>query len=216
MPSHRCHEEVGDILGLSEEAVKVANDMIDSPEKYPVLRELGVKHDDDRLFAMNVIRERLSELYGMDGVLAADLHYALDYIDRWLDPNEARRMLNTMGKEMLCPKDRRGFADPKRRVWHPSCRPGTIPITSYCVKCRGKDRLINSPFCGECHAHILEVPGVSSIPDSLLLSMLRKKMNERKVNPKIADFVKRNVTFLVNKIVEDRNKRGLESTTCWK
>jgi len=65
MPSHRCHEEVGDILGLSEEVVKIANDMIDSPEKYPVLRELGVKHDDDRLFAMNIIREWLSELYGM-------------------------------------------------------------------------------------------------------------------------------------------------------
>jgi hypothetical protein len=47
--------------------------------------------------------------------LAADLHYALDYIDTLLDPEKVQKMLDVMKNELLYPRNRRGFVDPVRR-----------------------------------------------------------------------------------------------------
>jgi hypothetical protein len=116
MHPHRLHKEVGRMMGLKAEAVDAANRMIDFPEEFPSLQRLGIRHDDDRLFAMDAIRGLLSQPYGGEGLLAVDLYYALDYIDRWLDPSGTKGMLDVMKDTLLYPRDRRGFVDPVRRL----------------------------------------------------------------------------------------------------
>jgi hypothetical protein len=213
MPSHRLHEEAGRVMGLRAEAVDAANRMIDFPEEFPSLQQLGIGHDDDRLFAMDAIRGLLSQSYGYEGVLAADLHYALDYIDRWLDPSEVKKMLSTMRDELLYPRGRRGFVDPVRRLWYESSRYGTLPITSYCMKCRGISKPVNSPFCNECYVGMFELKEISEMPKQFLSSMLRKKMDERRLDPQVRGFVEKNLPTLIDWVVEDRRARGLCSLT---
>ncbi|MEM3832499.1 MAG: hypothetical protein QW128_02730 [Thermoprotei archaeon] len=83
MPSHRYHEEIGALMGINMSALRDANLLIDDPDKWFSERGLqnlyGLKHDDDRVFAMNVVRSLLRDIYGDEGMLAADLHYAVDY-----------------------------------------------------------------------------------------------------------------------------------------
>jgi hypothetical protein len=211
MPSHKLHEEVGCMLGLKREAVWEANMRIDFPENFPELRYLDIKHDDDRLFAMEIIRGILRSLYGRDGVLAADIHYALDYIDTWLDPGKAGTMLKTMKNQFLLPRNRYGFVDPVRRLWSPIFSHGMLPITAYCMKCRGINKPTGSPFCNECRVNMLEVLEVRDLPREVLLLMLNEKMNERKIDSYIKDFVVANLSLLINKVIEDREGRGYAS-----
>lgn len=211
MASHKCHELVGRMLGFSQDAIATANQMIDFPENYPFLHELGIKHDDDRLWAMDIIRDSIREFYGQEGVWAVDIHYAIDYIDRWLDPNEAKKMLTIMGMQGFYPKNRKGFVDPIRRLWYPSYRQKTLPIASYCMKCKGRNKPINSPFCHECRVNIFELIDVNDIPSIFLLSMLRKKMEERRIDPYIKDLVEGSLHTLINEVIKDRSLRGLRS-----
>jgi len=218
MPSHNLHEKVGCLLGLRIEAVKAANGIIDYPDNFPSLKQFGIGHDDDRLWAMGIIRGMLNQLYGYEGVLAADLHYALDYIDTWLDPEKARKMLDEIMKNelLLYPRNRKGFVDPVRRWWYESSqslqRP-IYPIAAYCKKCRGVEKPVNSPFCNECCVNDFKQGKINETPQWFLLKMLRKKMNERELDPQIRDFVEKNLSTFVNWVVEDRRIRGLSSLT---
>jgi hypothetical protein len=218
MPSHNLHEKVGCLLGLRIEAVKAANGMIDYPDKFPSLKQFGIRHDDDRLWAMGIIRGMLSQLYGYEGVLAADLHYALDYIDTWLNPKGAKEMLDEIMKNelLLYPRDRKGFVDPVRRLWYESSQSLQRPvylIVAYCKKCKGVDRPINSPFCNECRVSEFKQGKINEIPEWFLLEMLRKKMSKRKLDPQIRDFVEKNLSTLINWVIEDRRIRGFSSLT---
>ncbi|MEM2293133.1 MAG: hypothetical protein QXX41_07640 [Nitrososphaerota archaeon] len=198
-------------MGLNIEAVKTANRVIDFPEKY--FPSLSIEHDDGRLWAMDIIRAHLSQLYGYDGVLAADLHYSLDCIDRWLDPEESKRMIKVMGFEMMYPSDRRGVVDPIRRIWHPSSagRVSTLPITAYCVKCEGKKKPINSPFCNGCRVNILELSEIKEIPVDFFLLVFSKWTKKRRLDPHIEEFIERNLLTVVSEVVRDRDFRGLHS-----
>jgi hypothetical protein len=216
MPSHRLHKEAGRMMGLRAEAVDAANRMIDFPEEFPYLQQLGIGHDDDRLFAMDTVRGLLSQSYGYEGVLAADLHYALDYIDTWLDPEKVQKMLDVMKNELLYPRNRRGVVDPVRRWWYESYQSSrwpVLPITAYCIKCRGVNRPINSPFCNECYVGMFELKEISEMPKQFLLLMLRKKMDKRELDPQVRDFVEKNLSTLIDRVIEDRRARGLCSLT---
>jgi len=211
VPSHEIHEKVGYMLGLRMEAIREANMRIDFPEKFPELALFGIKHDDDRLFAMEIIRGTLSSLHGGDGILAADLHYVLDYIDTWLDPEKTKNMLETMKNQLLSPRNRYGFVDPIRRLWSPTFKHGMLPITAYCAKCKGVNKPISSPFCNECYVNMFESQKIDEMPKRFLLLMLHKKMNERKIDPQIKGFVERNLSLFIGWIAEDRKVRGLRS-----
>jgi hypothetical protein len=159
MPSHELHRKVGLMMGLSLDTINTANMKIDFPDRFPGLAGLGIKHDDDRKFAMNIIRRELSQEYGDEGVLAADLHYSLDYIDTWLNPSKVKGMREEMLRsDRGYPRNRRGFVDPIRRWWYerPSSHRVLLkPITSYCKMCKGSKKPINAPpFCNECHARL--------------------------------------------------------------
>ena len=219
MPSHTCHEWFGSLLGLDSEAVKTANRVIDFPEKYlpQPFREVGAEigHDDSRKWAMDFVRDYLRQLYGHNGVLAADLHYALDYIERWLDPEKARRMLEAMEAELLYPPDRRGVVDPVRRLWYPdSARAGgrrVLPITAYCKVCKGEKKLINSPFCDRCWVTTLRLPELSEIPMEFLTLMFRRFAEKRELSQDVVRFVEGNMTRIIGKIAKDRKRRGFSS-----
>ncbi|MEM1556754.1 MAG: hypothetical protein QXW55_06125 [Candidatus Bathyarchaeia archaeon] len=100
---------------------------------------------------MNIVRSLLRDNYGDGGMLAADLHYAVDYIERWLDPELSKWMLIKMQQRGLYPPKRWDFVHRYKRIWYQSAREqNTIPITAYCNMCKGIMRPINSPFCNEC------------------------------------------------------------------
>jgi hypothetical protein len=214
MPSHKLHRLVGLMMGLRVEAVELANRMIDMPEEFPELRFMNIEHDDETTMAMFTIRYALYQLYGEEGMLAADLHYSLGYIDRWLDPEMARRMVELLAGSLLSfyPKGRSGFVDPLKRLWWPKW-PGyrVVPIIAYCNTCRGVKRPTNSPFCKECHANELRLKGIDEIPEGLFLLMLKKRMDERKIDQKVREFVEENLTRLIELVTEDRKARGLKS-----
>lgn len=219
MPSHKCHEEIGILLGLDLEAVKMANLIIDFPEEnlprsLTEIEIFRIGHDDSRKWAMDVVRRYLFQLYGYDGILAADLHYALDYVERWLDPKKAKKMLEAIEAETLYPFNRRGFADPFRRLWYPSYIGASgrlLPITAYCKKCKGKLKLINSPFCNECQVNILTLPELKEIPIKFIILMFRKHTEKRELHPKIVSFIEENISVILNKLIKDREERNLQS-----
>jgi predicted secreted protein len=62
-----------------------------------------------------------------------------------------------------------------------------------------------------CHVSEFKQGKINEIPEWFLLEMLRKKMNERELDPQIRDFVGKNLSTLINWVVEDREKRGLSS-----
>jgi hypothetical protein len=63
-----------------------------------------------------IIRGILRSLYGEDCILAADIHYALDYIDTWLDPEKTKNMLENIKNRLLLTRNRYGFVDLIRRL----------------------------------------------------------------------------------------------------
>jgi len=113
-----------------------------------------LRHDDDRKFAMDVARSILEEKHGDMGRLAADLHYVLDYIEHRFDPKLSEWMLEIKRRKDLFPMRRFGFVHRYKRLWYPSPRENTIPITSYCAICKGVKRPFNSPFCDECKVNV--------------------------------------------------------------
>lgn len=213
MPSHRCHELIGRLLGLDLSAVKLANYIIDFPGEYlrSPFREMEIGHDDGRKWAMDFIRKYLSQFHGPNGVLAADLHYALDYIECWLDPEKVRKMLEAMKAETLYPPERKGFADPDRRLWYSYPASGRLPIIAYCKKCKGKKRLINSPFCDKCQVNLLSLEKPEGISLGNVTLMFNRFAEERELDQKIRRFIVGNMVLIVDKIVEDRKQRGLNS-----
>jgi len=218
MPSHRCHEEIGALMGISISALKDANLLIDDPDRWFGERGLqniyGLRHDDDRVFAMNVVRSILRDIYGDEGMLAADLHYAVDYIERWLDPELSRWMLIKMQQRVLYPPKRWGFVHRYKRIWYQSARDqNTIPITAYCNMCKGIMRPINSPFCNECKVHVLEEENISrEMSFNIFLQAFSQKIEERKIDIRVVDFIGTNFNRIVTMIIDDRLKRGLNST----
>jgi predicted secreted protein len=75
------------------------------------------------------------------------------------------------------------------------------------------EKPVNSPFCNECCVDEFKQGKINEIPEWFLLEMLRKKMNERELDPQIRDFVEKNLATFVNWVVEDRRIRGLSSLT---
>lgn len=203
-------------MGLSRVALRDANVLIDMPDVWFRERGLentwGLKHDDDRKFAMIIVRSILADLHGSTGVLSADLHYALDYIERWHDPKQSAWMLEGIRKHNLYPPKRYGFVHRYKRLWYPSYREGTIPITAYCTMCNGVEKPIGSPFCNECHVHLVREERLpSKINFKFFLQMLAKKLEEREIDLKVVEFIGRNLNHIIDMIIEDRENRGLNS-----
>ncbi|MEM3628768.1 MAG: hypothetical protein QXQ94_10860 [Candidatus Bathyarchaeia archaeon] len=217
MPSHKCHEGIGALMGINRLALRDANLLIDDPDKWFSERGLqnhfGLKHDDDRVFAMDIVRSILKDVYGDVGVFAADLHYAVDYVERWLDPELSRWMLRKMQTTDLYPANRRGFVHKYKGIWYPLARDeNTIPITAYCNICKGVRRPINSTFCNECKMHVSEEEDVSrKMSFDTFLQAFSQKLEERKIDKRVVDFIGTNFNRIVTMIIEDRIKRGLNS-----
>lgn len=213
MPSHRCHEEIGSLMGIEESIVRSANLLIDDPDRWFSERGLqnvyGLRHDDDRKFAMTIVRSILRDLYGDRGILAADLHYCLDYIDHWLDPKLSRWMLRKIKEKDLYPSKRWGFVHRYKRIWYPSFREGAIPITAYCSVCRGINKPINSPFCSECRVSV-EEEDLRELSFDVFLQAFAKKIEEREIDLRVIDFVRNNFNRIVTMIIMDREERGLD------
>jgi len=203
-------------MGINISALRDANLLIDDPDRWFSERGLqnlyGLKHDDDRVFAMNVVRSILMDIHGDEGVLSVDLHYAVDYIERWLDP-ELRWMLIKMQQRDLYPPKRWGFVHRYKRIWYPSARgQNTIPITAYCNICKGIMRPINSPFCDECKMHASEEENISrEISFNTFLQAFANKIEEHKIDIRVVNFIGMNFNRIVTMIIEDRIKRGLNS-----
>jgi hypothetical protein len=217
LPSHRCHERIGGMMGLGVGAVRDANLLIDDPDRW--LSEHGcmeliglLKHDDGTKFTMDLVRRVLQNIRGDEGVLAADLHYTVDYIERWLDPEMAKWMIENISMNDLLPPNRYGFIHKYRREWSPTARGNFIPITAYCKICKGKMKPINTPFCSECHTYLLEnVKEIMRITPKLITRMLAKKIVQREVCREVVEFVGRNFQTIVEIIIEDRRQRSLTS-----
>jgi len=204
------------MMGLDISAVKDANLLIDEPDKWlerhGFTELIGLfRHDDDRKFAMDMIRSILQDIYGSQGVLAADLHYTVDYIERWLDPEMAKFMLEKVSMSDLLPSGRYGFVHRYRREWSATYRDNFIPITAYCNICKGKMKPINAPFCGECYAYLPGNVKESTEITPTFIRMLVKKIIQREVCLEVVNFVGKNLRTIVEMIVEDRRQRGLSS-----
>ena len=152
-------------MGMDRVALRDANLLIDNPDrqlgKHGLENVWGLRHDDDRKFAMGIVRSILNDIHGNAGRLAADLHYVLDYIERWLDRKSSAWMLEKIRQRSLFPSRRYGFVHKYKRLWYPSYRENTIPITSYCTICKGVKMPINSPFCSECKANLSNITNIS-------------------------------------------------------
>ena len=203
-------------MGLDRVALRDANLLIDDPDSW--LREhgleniWGLRHDDDRKFAMDVVRSILKDIHGDVGRLAADLHYVLDYIERWLDEKSSAWMLEKMQQRNLFPSKRYGFVHRYKRIWYPSYRENTIPITSYCTICKGVKRPINSPFCSECKANLANITNISPKNKfEIFLQAFAKKIEDREIDSRVVEFVGQNFDQIINAIIEDRRTRGLYS-----
>lgn len=204
-------------MGIDISALRDANLLIDDPDewfrRHNMQNIYGLVHDDDRIFAMNIVRSILRDLHGEAGVLAADLHYVLDYIERLLDPEMSKWMLEKTQHQSLFPSRRWGFVHRYKGIWYPSARDqNTIPITAYCNVCKGVRKPVNSPFCNECKVHTLDKEDISrkALKDSFL-QMLAKKIEERKIDIRVVDFVGKNFNYIIMMIIEDRRRRGLNS-----
>lgn len=113
MPSHGCREEIGMKMGINIAALRDANLLIDDPDEW-FLRHNSenvyeLRHDDGRKFAMNIVRSILRDAHGNEGVLAADLHYLVDYIERRLSPDLREWMLEKMQQQNLLPPSKVGL-----------------------------------------------------------------------------------------------------------
>ena len=109
-------------MGIDVAALRDANVLIDFPDRWLEEHGLeniwGLRHDDDRKFAMDTVRSILEEIHGDMGRLVADLHYVLDYIERWLDPKLSEWMLEMKRRKDSFPL--RGFVHKYKRLWYPS------------------------------------------------------------------------------------------------
>ena len=153
--------------------------------------------------------------HGSYGRLAADLHYALDYIERWLDPGMAERM-EEFG--VGYPEGRTGFVSgfATYRVWHPnrpsSWRGELLPITSYCPKCNGKNPPINTPeFCRRCKKKEFSELTSEEVTLKQILTCLTKVWEKRELDHSVIDFVTQNLEDIVVEILRDRSNRRLSS-----
>jgi len=212
------------MMGLSVEALRDANQLIDGPERWLnthgfyeinlIMKLFGssLKHDDDRKLGMKWVRFILQSIHGQQGILAADLHYAIDYIERWLDPEMAKWIIEKISMNDLLPPNRHGFVHKYRREWSPAYRDNFLPITAYCSTCKGRMKPINAPFCNECRIDLLEnAKGSVKITLELIINMLAKKIVEREICQEVVDFIRRNLQAIIEMIIEDRRQRGLNS-----
>jgi len=224
VPSHKCHERIGKLMGLKESALRDANRLIDMPDewlsKHGLLEYVGlIGHDDDRKYAMNIVRGILKSIYGDEGVLAADLHYVVDYIERLLNPDMAKQIAKMALSSAFFPPGRHGFVHKYRREWRPSPAFGFLPITAYCNMCKGRMRPLNAPpFCNECRARSVNEEGVEAHKRVLqerehMLRMLVNKIVEREICKEVADFVYVNFEEIVKMIAEDVEERRAQQPT---
>ena len=219
MPSHECHERIGKLMGLKESALRDANRLIDIPDEWlsehGLLEYVGlIGHDDDRKYAMNIVRGILKSIYGDEGVLAADLHYVVDYIERLLNPDMAKQIAKTLLSSALFSPGRHGFVHPYRREWRPSPAFGFLPIAAYCNMCKGRMRPLNAPpFCNECRARLVDEEEVEAYRERVLqereymLCMLANKIVEREICKEVVDFVGANFEEIAKIIAEDVEER---------
>ncbi|MEM4447267.1 MAG: hypothetical protein QW461_08250 [Candidatus Jordarchaeales archaeon] len=116
-----------------------------------------------------------------------------------------------MQQQALYPPKRWGFVHKYKSIWYPSARDqNTIPLTAYCNICKGIKKPVNSPLCNECKMHILEEKDISrKMSFNTFLQAFGKKIDERKIDKRVVDFISTNFNRIVTMIIEDRIKRGL-------
>lgn len=112
------------------------------------------------------------------------------------------------------PPRRWGFVNKYKRIWYPSFHEQSIPITSYCNRCKGIKRPIGSPFCNECKLPQPreEVNTIQKLSFDIFLHAMGKKIEEREISLEVVKFVSINFNDIVSMIIKDRIKRGLNST----
>jgi len=203
-------------MGINIAALRDANRLIDDPDEWLKEHGLentwGLRHDDDRKFAMDIVRSILERIHGDMGRLAADVHYAVDYIERWLDPELSEWIVEKIQQRDFFPRRRFGFVHKYKRIWYPSYRENTIPITSYCAMCKGVKRPLNSPFCNECKVNLASKKKIPpKIEFRIFLQAFGKKLDQREIDLRVVKFVGKNFNQIVNAIIEDRRARGLPS-----
>lgn len=118
-----------------------------------------------------------------------------------------------MQQQNLYPPKRRGFVHKYKGIWYSSARDqNTIPITAYCNVCKGIRKPVNSPFCNECKIHSFREEGISlKMSFNTFLQAFGKKIEERKIDKMVIDFIGTNFNRIITMIIEDRIKRGLNS-----
>jgi hypothetical protein len=55
---------------------------------------------------------------------------------------------------------------------------------------------------------MFELKEISEMPKQFLSLMLRKKMDERRLDPQVRDFVEKNLSTFIDQVIEDREPAG--------